>query len=125
MAQKTKTKKTAAPKKATAAQTRKKTEGKPEEMIRLMKEVDDHLSSLGELYNEYKKAFEQVTHRLDQWEERFGRFNTLASRLAELESEIHDLTRGYLERIEALERRQANIEALERRLARMTEQEAA
>jgi DNA repair ATPase RecN len=90
-----------------------------------LKEVDDHLSSFGEVYNEYKKAFEQVMHKMDQWEERFGRLDTVTSRLAELESEVRDLTRGYLERIEALERRQANIEALERRLARMTEQEAA
>ncbi len=125
MAQKTKTKKTTAKKKTLAGRTRKKSQGQPEEIIHLLKEVDDHLSAFGEVYNEYKKAFEQVMHKMDQWEERFGRLDTVPSRLAELESEVRDLTRGYLERIEALERRQANIEALERRLARMTEQEAA
>jgi DNA repair ATPase RecN len=121
MAQKTKIQKTTGKKKTTAGRTRKKAEGQPEEMIRLLKEVDDHLSSLGELYTQYREAFEKVTRKLDQWEGRFDRFNTVASRLAELESEVRDLTRGYLERIEALEKRQAHIEALERR----EEQEAA
>lgn len=117
MAPKTKSQKTTAKKKTAASRTRKKTQSQPEEMIRLLKEVDDHLSSLGELYNEYKNAFEKVMHKMDQWEERFGRFNAVASRLAEFESEVRDLTRGYLERIEALERRQGPIEGIERREA--------
>lgn len=125
MAQKTKTKKTTAKRKTAAGRTGKKSQGQPEEILHLLKEVDDHLSSLEELYNEYKNVFEQVMYKMDQWEERFGRWNTVASRLAELESEVRDLTRGYLERIEALERRQANIETLENRLERITEREAA
>ena len=113
MAQKTK-KPTA--EKSTAGRTSEKLRAQPEEMIQLLKEVDDHLSSLTESYNQYKEASQAVMEKLDQWEARLGRFDLVTSRLAELESEVRDLTRGYLERIEALERRQANIEALERKL---------
>jgi len=118
MAQKTKPKKTTAKKMKTAGRTRKPPQGQPEEMIRLLKEVDDHLSSLGGVYQQHREAFERVMRKLDQWEERFGRFDAVATRLAELESEVRDLTRGHLERIEALERRQAAIEEIDRQRAR-------
>ena len=121
MAQKTKTKRTTAKKGAIAGRRRKKAQAQPEEMIRLLKEVDDHLSSLSESYNQYQEAAQKVMRKLDQWEERFGQFDAIASRLKTLESEVGEITRGYLERIEALEKRQANIEAIERRV----EQEAA
>lgn len=118
MTQKTNPKKADIKKSAAGARTRKTVEVQPEEMIHLLKEMDDHLSSLSEAYNQYQEASARILQKLDHWEERFGQFESIVSRLKALESEVRDLTRGYLERIEALERRQANIETLERRLER-------
>lgn len=116
MEQKTKPKKTT--EKGKRLLGGEKAEVRPEEMISLLKEIDEQLSFLVEAYNQYREASQSVMEKLDHWEERFDQLESVVSRLGALESEVRELTRGYLERIEAMEKRQANIEELERRLER-------
>lgn len=86
-------------------------------IIQLLQEVNDHLSALTEAYERTTKAFEEAMGRVTHLEERFSRLNAVLTRLERLESEVHDITRGYLERLEAIERRQAAIEEADRQKA--------
>ncbi|MBI3804044.1 MAG: hypothetical protein HY282_09825 [Nitrospirae bacterium] len=80
-------------------------------LIHLLEEVNHHLSTLNRAYEQSKQAFQEAIERVSHLEDRFSRLDAVLSRLELLESEVHDLTRGYLERLEAMERRQAAIES--------------